>query len=109
MTQKLVDSKCLPCDGKIPKLDDAAVKDLMPQLKGWGLHDGRLRRTIELADFTHALLLVNAVGHLAEREKHHPDFRLHQWNKVSFEIYTHDIEGLSLNDFILAAKIDTLL
>ena len=108
-TTKLAESKCLPCDGKLPKLDDAAIDERMKQLRGWGLHEGRLRRTIEFKDFAHALLFVNAVGHLAEHEGHHPDFRVHQWNKVTFEIYTHDLEGLSQNDFVLAAKIDALL
>lgn len=109
MTTKLADAKCLPYDGTLAKLDDAAVKERLAQLSGWTIEDGRLRRTIEFKDFTHALLLVNAVGHVAERENHHPDFRLHGYNKVSFELYTHDLHGLSENDFILAAKIDALL
>jgi 4a-hydroxytetrahydrobiopterin dehydratase len=109
MTEKLVESKCLPCEGKIPKLDDATIDELMKQLPSWGLHEGRLRRTLEFKDFAHALLFVNAVGNLAEHENHHPDVHLHQWNKVTFELYTHDLQGLSHNDFVLAAKIDALV
>ena len=53
------------------------------------------------------MLFVNKVGELAEQEGHHPDFHIH-YNEVMLEIWTHDVGGLSTNDFILAAKIDLL-
>ena len=51
---------------------------------------------------------MNAVGAIAEEEGHHPNLFLHSWNKVKITLYTHAISGLSENDFILAAKIDTI-
>ena len=51
---------------------------------------------------------MNAVAELAEAEGHHPDFLVHGWNKVDVTLWTHDVGGLSENDFIVAAKIDRL-
>lgn len=58
-------------------------------------------------DFATALAFVVRIGVLAEEEGHHPDLCL-SWGKVDVRIYTHKIDGLSGNDFILAAKIDEL-
>jgi 4a-hydroxytetrahydrobiopterin dehydratase len=47
------------------------------------------------------------VGELAEEQGHHPDLCL-AWGKVEITTWTHKINGLTENDFILAAKIDQL-
>jgi 4a-hydroxytetrahydrobiopterin dehydratase len=74
----------------------------------WKVVEGNhLERTFRFSDFLSALQFVNEVGDLAEREGHHPDIFL-SWGKVKITLYTHAIGGLSENDFILAAKIDTL-
>ena len=57
--------------------------------------------------FNKALKFVNLVGELAESEKHHPDISL-GWGYALIMIHTHAIKGLSVNDFILATKIDNL-
>ena len=52
---------------------------------------------------------MNRVAEVAEAEGcHHPDFAVH-YNRVDFTIFTHDVGGLSENDFIVAAKIDALI
>jgi len=66
-----------------------------------------IKRTYEFKDFKQALEFVNKVGELAEREGHHPDLKL-SWGKVEVKLYTHNIDGLSENDFIMAAKVDKL-
>jgi len=50
---------------------------------------------------------VNIVGDLAESEGHHPDIHIH-WSKVKLEFWTHSVNGLSENDFIVAAKVNIL-
>jgi len=80
-----------------------------PQVPGWKVVGGKtLERELKFKDFKGAMAFLNKVAELAEGEGHHPDFLLHGWNKVRFTLSTHAIGGLSINDFILAAKIDAL-
>ena len=105
-TPELTKKTCVSCEGGIPKLSTEEVDNLMGQVPGWSAEGDFLRKTFEFKDFLAAMAFLNKVAEVAEAEAHHPDFRLHSWNKVDFEIQTHDIGGLSENDFILAAKID---
>lgn len=105
--QKLPDH-CEPCEGGIPPLDAGAVEAHMQDVPKW-IHDPpRIRRPFQLKDFRAALAWVNRVGMLAEEEGHHPDFHLTSWNRVELVLWTHAIGGLSVNDFVLARKIDAL-
>ena len=61
-----------------------------------------------MKNFVDGLAFFEAVGKVAENEAHHPDLHLESYNKLSIEIWTHAIGGLSENDFILAAKIDAI-
>ncbi|TSC66821.1 MAG: pterin-4-alpha-carbinolamine dehydratase [Parcubacteria group bacterium Gr01-1014_72] len=65
-----------------------------------------LTREFKFPDFASALAFVNKVGALAESEGHHPDIEL-GWGYARIKIFTHAVDGLSENDFIVAAKIDT--
>jgi len=100
--------RCLPCEGGVPPLPADRAKELLGELEGWELDGERIRRHLRFRDFPAALRFVNAVGEVAEREGHHPDLFLHDWNCVDVSLWTHAIGGLSENDFILAAKIDLL-
>ena len=68
----------------------------------------RSRMYEPLDDFRAALRWVNRVGMLAEEEGHHPDLHLTRWNRVELVLWTHAVDGLSENDFVLAKKIDAL-
>ena len=61
----------------------------------------------KFADFIEAMKFVNKVAELAEKEGHHPDITIH-YNKVEITLWSHFINGLSINDFIVAAKIDNI-
>ena len=104
----LADGKCLPCEGGVPKLDLARASALLAELDGWSLEGERIRRHLRFRDFAAAMRFVNAMAELAEREGHHPDFLVRDWNVVEVWLSTHAIGGLSENDFVLAAKIDRL-
>ncbi|MOA70730.1 putative pterin-4-alpha-carbinolamine dehydratase [compost metagenome] len=54
-----------------------------------------------------AMGFLNRMAEVAEAEGHHPDFYVH-YNRVDITLWTHAAEGLTENDFILAAKIDAL-
>jgi 4a-hydroxytetrahydrobiopterin dehydratase len=98
---------CIPCEGGVPRLAPDEVQRLLPQLDGWEVRDGRLRKTYTFRDFRQAMAFLQRLADVAEAEGHHPDFCVH-YNRVDLELWTHAIDGLSENDFILAAKIDAL-
>jgi 4a-hydroxytetrahydrobiopterin dehydratase len=102
--------QCAPCEGGVPALSPAEVRDRLAALPDWKLTaDGkRIRREWRVQDFTTALDFFQRVGQVAEQEDHHPDLHLTGYRNVVIEIWTHAVGGLTENDFILAAKIDTL-
>ena len=67
----------------------------------------QLERVFAFRDFAEALSFTNRVGALAEAEGHHPAI-LTEWGRVTVTLWTHKIHGLHRNDFIMAAKIDSL-
>ena len=87
--------------------DEAQI--LLKQLKAWTLSgDARwISKEFKFADFKEALAFTDKVGAIAEEDGHHPDIQL-SYGKVVVELTTHNIKGLSENDFIIAAKIDVL-
>ena len=109
--EDLIESRCTACRGGEPSLTDAEIAALRPQVPGWSVvtRDGvqRIERTYRFADFVKAMAFAVQVGELAEREGHHPDLHI-GWGRVTVETWTHAINGLHRNDFILAAKTDAL-
>jgi len=81
---------------------------LQAELPDWRLADGQLQRRIRTADFRTALLLTNAIGHLAEQAWHHPDIQL-GWGVVTVSLVSHDVGGITNRDFEMAARIDELV
>jgi 4a-hydroxytetrahydrobiopterin dehydratase len=108
-TTQLTQKKCVPCEGGVDKLEEGQVCMLMSAIPGWTSSEDKLHRSLTFKDFIEAMAFVNRMAEVAEAEGHHPDFTVHQWNKVDVTLWTHAINGLSENDFILAAKINDLL
>ena len=100
--------KCVPCEGGVPALGHAEIERLMPQVPGFRISRGALVRHVEFDDFLTLMDFVNDMAALAEAEGHHPDFSVH-YNKLDIKLWTHAVDGLSENDFILAAKLNGLL
>ena len=100
----------MPCEGGTPPLSKEESENLLKEVSSWTLlEDKEIEKTYIFADFRKALDFMNEVGRIAETEGHHPDIKLHDYKEVTIRISTHAIDGLSENDFILAAKIDELL
>lgn len=104
--QDLVRRNCVPCRGDTLPLTGEAIQRLLKEVVAWKVvREHHLVKRFRFKDFTTALDFVNRVGELSEQEWHHPDLSL-AWGRVDIKIYTHKIDALSDNDFILAAKID---
>ena len=103
--------KCKPCEGGVTPLPESAARALLRDVEGWELAaDGKaIRKTVKCKDFLDAVGLIQRIAPVAEAEDHHPDLHLTGYRKLTIELSTHAIGGLSENDFILAAKIDQLL
>jgi 4a-hydroxytetrahydrobiopterin dehydratase len=108
--EELTTKHCVPCEGGVSALGADVVRSYLAAVPGWALTaDGkRLRREWRVRDFAAALDFFNRVGALAEAEDHHPDLHLTNYRQVAVEMSTHAVGGLTENDFILAAKIDTV-
>ena len=106
----LVRKKCAPCEGGVPKISRADAEAQIAKLVGWRLTaDGqKIRKTWVTKNFMAVMDFFNKVAQLAEQEGHHPDLHLENYRNVAIELWTHAIDGLSENDFILAAKIDQI-
>ena len=105
----LLNKKCVPCKGGVDPLSIDEVKGYLKEVVGWKLSTDakKINKEFSFKDFVEAMEFVNQVARLAEEEGHHPDIHIF-YNKVTFELWTHAIGGLSENDFILAAKINKL-
>jgi 4a-hydroxytetrahydrobiopterin dehydratase len=100
---------CAPLKGTEHALTVSRINEWLPALPGWqlGPDNADLRKDFTFRDFAGALTFVNAVGGLAERENHHPDIEL-GWGRCRVSFSTHDVGGISRNDFICAAKTQAL-
>ena len=106
-TSELASKHCVACTKETPPITGKALEEMKKKLGGgWQVVDGkRLEKSYKFKDFVGALAFTNRVGAIAEAEGHHPEITL-GWGKVSLELWTHIINGLSEADFILAAKSD---
>jgi len=104
---KLADEKCEPCEAGGKPLEGKALSELEQQLgQGWKVvNNHHLEKLFKFKDFVTALQFTNKIGAIAEEVGHHPDIYL-TWGKVRIEIFTHTVNGLTKNDFILAAKFE---
>ena len=103
----LTQKKCKPCEGGVPPLTEEQTNDLLKQIPSWTIKEGNVFKQFKFKDFKEAMAFVNKVAGIAEQENHHPDITI-SYSQVSIGLWTHAINGLSENDFILPAKIDDI-
>jgi 4a-hydroxytetrahydrobiopterin dehydratase len=101
--------KCIPCEGGIPPLTDKEIKQYIKDISvGWKVIDNnRISREFFFVSYRHTIDFVNKIADIAENEGHHPVLHIY-FGRAVVELWTHSINGLSENDFILASKIDKL-
>lgn len=106
----LATQHCHPRRGPEHALDPSAIDGHLASLPGWTLTaDGKaIVKDFTFPDFHHTLGFINAVGFVANQEDHHPDLQA-GYGHCQVLWSTHDVGGLSLNDFICAARVEALL
>lgn len=105
---ELTQKKCISCEGYGSSMNESEVLKYIKKVSGWSMIDNKIEKNFKFKNFVEAMKFVNAVALIAEDEGHHPDIHLYGWNKVKIITFTHALNGLTENDFILAAKIDEI-
>lgn len=110
MNGLLQQQACKPLKGPEHLLSPEQCQRHLQQLEGWQLaeHGQAIIKIVHFDDYYRTMAFVNALAFIAHREDHHPDLGVH-YNRCEIRFSTHDVGGLSLNDFICAAKADALL
>ena len=108
----LSDKHCAPCEGGILAFDVSEIHKYQKKVDGWDVKINEkkkyfLEKNFIFKNFTNSQNFIDKVGQISEKENHHPDISF-GWGYAKITITTHAIEGLSKNDFILAAKIDKI-
>lgn len=106
----LLDKKCTPCQGEVPSLNEAQVEILLKEIEyGWQINNlGHLYKRHLFKNFMEAMNFANKIAKISEKENHHPDLTI-RWGSCGVEIWTHKVNGLTENDFILAGKIGAII
>jgi len=109
----LISKKCVPCEGGVLPLDLSEIHKYQKKVDGWNVKPNEkkiyyLEKNFKFKNFLDSQNFVNRVSEISENEGHHPDITF-GWGYTKIVITTHAIQGLSENDFILAAKIDQIL
>jgi len=91
-----------------PALIADEIDQMLAQVTGWTLAAGAIEKRYSFPDYRHTIAFVNALAWMANAEDHHPDL-LVSYGQCTVRFNTHDVNGISVNDFICAAKVDALL
>ena len=108
----LAEKKCVPCEGGVLPFDISEIHKYQKKVEGWDIIKDEksiyfLEKKFNFKNFLESQKFVNEVGKISEEEGLHPEISF-GWGYAKINITTHAIEGLSENDFILAAKIDKI-
>lgn len=108
--EELLKKRCLPCEGGVKPMNRAKAGEYLTALSGWSLAEDALsiRKEYKFKNFKEVIAFFNQIAQVAEEENHHPDLKI-GYSRVAVELSTHAVQGLSENDFILAAKFDDAL
>jgi 4a-hydroxytetrahydrobiopterin dehydratase len=104
---QLAQKKCEACEGGIGPLPAAEIAKYLADVKGWVQRGELIEKKWKFNNYADAQTFVVKIGAIAEDEGHHPDMHF-GWGYVTVELTTHAAKGITLNDFIVAAKIDAI-
>ncbi len=104
---KLSEQSCTKVEAGTPPISKREAESLLVQIPSWRLGGREIEHEFRFKDFREAMLFVNRIADIADKQDHHPDIFV-SYNKVKLVFSTHKIGGLSMNDFIMAARVDML-
>jgi 4a-hydroxytetrahydrobiopterin dehydratase len=99
--------RCHPLEGGAP-MTAVEIERHLALVIDWRCEGGAIEKTFTFADYHHTMAFVNAVAWIAHAEDHHPDLAV-GYGRCTVRFHTHSVGGISINDFICAAKVDALL
>eukprot|EP00541_Cyclophora_tenuis_P012304 CAMPEP_0116550858 /NCGR_PEP_ID=MMETSP0397-20121206/5651_1 /TAXON_ID=216820 /ORGANISM="Cyclophora tenuis, Strain ECT3854" /LENGTH=183 /DNA_ID=CAMNT_0004075717 /DNA_START=10 /DNA_END=561 /DNA_ORIENTATION=- len=107
--------RCEPCSSlnESAVLPVESIKDELNGMPLWRLVENgddsplKISRSFVAKNFQAALDCINAMGAIAEREGHHPDFHLTEYRSVEIVLFTHKLRGITTNDLVLARMFDS--
>ena len=104
------EKKCTPCEGKENAFTKESAQKLLNDIPGWKISSDAkmISREFVMKNFMAAVKVIDQAAIIAEEENHHPDFHLIGYRNLRIDLSTHAVKGLTENDFIVAAKINTL-
>lgn len=105
--QDLTNKSCKPLSGVEHRLSAESIASGLLAIPAWQVKNNELVREFKFGDYYRSIAFVNAVAYVAHAQDHHPELSVH-YNRVQVRFSTHDVGGLSSNDFICAAKVDAL-
>ena len=108
----LLNKKCVPCEGGNLPFDISEIHKYQKKVDGWNINKNEkkvyfIEKNFLFKNFSKSKNFINKIGKISEQENHHPDISF-GWGYAKVTITTHAIDGLSENDYILAAKIDEI-
>jgi 4a-hydroxytetrahydrobiopterin dehydratase len=107
LTVNLAHLHCAP-GGQARALSDSQIAQHFGALDGWSREGHEIRKTFSFKNYYETMAFVNATAWVSHEQDHHPDMSVH-YNRCVVAYSTHDAGGITLNDFICAAKLDALL
>jgi len=103
----LAKRRCIPLDSNSPSLSAENVRKYLKEIPGWALDADSIVKEFKFRSYLKGLEFAYSLGKVAEEQNHHPDILI-RWRKVRVTLTTHDIKGLSENDFIMAGKAEKI-
>jgi 4a-hydroxytetrahydrobiopterin dehydratase len=103
----LQNQQCKGLEGQ-PPMSAEQIEAHLARMTGWAQVDGAIERSFHFRDFHQTMAFVNALAWIAHAQDHHPELRL-GYDRCVVRFNTHSVAGISINDFICAAKVDALL
>lgn len=103
----LLHQRCKALEGGSP-MDAQAIREHLARISGWQLVAGAIEKTFTFKNYHETLGFVNALAWIANTEDHHPELRVF-YDRCVVRFDTHSVGGISMNDFICAAKADALV
>lgn len=104
---ELAQRHCQPLEGQLP-MTGAEIDAHLRTAPGWALRDGAIEKIYTFDDYHRTMAFVNALAWIAHAEDHHPDLGV-SYSRCTVRFNTHSVGGISINDFICAAKVDALV